>query len=196
MNGLTSFDMSSTATEGWNGGKENGVFPKFYRGEKIDPIASQEAGVTVTKAIDMVVIFQAGEKDNVKEEVNVLHQRRWPQHWAAYQAGVAQMQTGTSLAMLFPANPEAITALNSANVWSVQALAQVPDSAGAVLPFLTTWKKKAQDFLAQAEAGKGFHAAEKRAEAAEFKALELEDLIKAQAAEMAELKASLKKPKE
>lgn len=189
---LTSFDMSSTATEGWNGGKENGVFPRFYRGEKNDPIASQEKGVPITKPVDFVKIFQAGEKDNQIEEVNITHQRRWPKHWAAYQNGVEQMESGTSLALLFPANPEAITALNQANVWSVQALASVPDSAGAVLPFLTTWKKKAQDFLALGEAGKGFHAAEKRAEAAEFKALELEDLIKAQAAELAELKASLK----
>lgn len=172
----TSFDLPSTAREGF-GGRENQVFPKFYRGEKPDPIASRDAGVPINKSVDMVMIFQAGEKDYQREEVNDLHKQRWPNQWASYQQGVEQMQSGTPLAILFPANPEVISELARVNVFSVQALANVPDSSGAVIPYLTTWKKKAAEFLKNAESGKGFHEAEKRAEAAELKAMELEDTI-------------------
>jgi len=187
----TSFDMPATGTQGWSG-KENQVFPRFYRGQLIDHEASKAAGAPVHKSADMVTIYQAGEKDNQIEVVNELHKRRWPQHWAQYQQGVEQMESGTPLAILFPTNPALVADLARYNVHTVQALASVADSAGAVIPFLTTHKKKAAEFLATAEGGKGVQEAHARAEAAELKAMELEDLIKAQAAEMAELKALIK----
>lgn len=160
--------------DGWNG-KETQVFPRFYLGQKM---VSAQDGVPTVKNIEMVEIFQAGEKDTQIEEVNVLHQRRWPRHWDAFKAGQAQIADGTPLELLFPANPQVVADLKSKNIHTIQALAGVPDSAGATVPFLTEWKKKAETFLDGIEKGKGFHALEKKLEDAELKVIEQDDLIK------------------
>lgn len=160
-------------------GSENGVFPIFFKQAKYMPAKSQETGVPTSEPIDMVKIIQAGEKDTVILAVDETHKRRWPQQWAAYQAGQEQMQSGTPLIVLFPANPEIVEECKRINVHTVQALIGVPDSAGAVMPFLTTWKQKAQQFIAGTEKGKGFHELERQLSAAQAENKELADRLAA-----------------
>lgn len=140
------------------GGSESRVFPIFYKGQKYMPAASQDRGTPVVAAVDYVKIMQAGEKDTTIEEVHDGHKRRWPQQWAAYMAGNEQVQSGTPLALLFPGNPEVVDTLRRMHVHTVQALEAMPDSSqGRDVPFLVVWKKKAREFLAVTEKGKGFH---------------------------------------
>lgn len=171
------FNQPSPTQQGFQG-TEAGVFPRFYRAARYMPHLSQEGGIPVTEPADMVEIRQAGEKDTQVEIVNETHKRRWPNHWAAYQQGREQIQSGTPLEMLFPGNPEIVEACKRANVHTIQALIAVPDSAGHVLPFLTDWKKKAGIFLKGTEKGKGFHELEKALAAAEHKNRDLEERLK------------------
>lgn len=175
---FTSFDMPSLdapSTQGW-GGKENQVFARFYRGQKIDGAASQEAGRPIAKSVDMVEIRQLGEKDTMVAEVSEIHRQKYPRAWQAYQAGVEQTADGTPLGVLFPANPEVVETFKGYHVYTVEALLKIPDSTVGI-PFLSDYKKKAQTFLDTAEKGKGMHELEAKLEASELKRLEQEDLI-------------------
>lgn len=176
--------------QGWNGGNETQVFPRFYKWAKPMPAQSQAEGMMISVPVDMVEIRQAGETDYVREEVNANHRNRWPQHWAAYQAGQEQIQTGTPLDQLFLANPEVVADLKRFNVHTIQALAGLPDSAGDKIPFLTDWKKKADIYLKGVEKGKGFHELERQLTAASQTNRELSEKM---AALEAKLEAALTK---
>lgn len=174
--------------DGWQG-KEHQVLPRFYRAAQYKPAISQETGVPTSEPIDMIEIRQAGEKDSVKEIVNELHKRRWPQHWAAYQQGREQIQSGTPLELLFPGNPEVVEELKRSNVHTIQALVGIPDSSLNILPFLTDWKKKAEIFLKGTEKGKGFHELERSLAVAQHENRDLKARLDA-------LEAKLAAPKE
>lgn len=186
---MASFDMHSgldaPPQTGW-GGKENEVFARFFRYQRLDPIASREAGQPIAKGVDMVEIRQYGEKDSFKDLVTEAHKARFPRAWQAYQTGVQAVENGTPLAALFPANPEVVETLNGFHVYTVQALANLPDSVSNI-PFAHDYKRRANQFLDGAEKGKGFHILEKRAEDAEMKVLELSDTVAALQAEVAAL---------
>lgn len=186
---LTSFDMPSgldaPPQTGW-GGKENEVYARFFRSQRLDPIASREAGKPIAKGVDMVEIRQYGEKDSFKDMVTDAHKARFPRAWQAYQAGVQAVENGTPLAALFPANPEVVETLNAFHIYTVQALANLPDSVSNI-PFAHDYKRRANQFLDGAEKGKGFHQLEKRAEDAELQVLELKDSLEALQAQVAAL---------
>lgn len=185
----TSFDMPP---DGW-GGKENEVYARFFRHQRIDPIASREAGQPIAKGVDMIEIRQHGEKDSYKDLVNDAHKARFPRAWQAYQAGVEAVQSGTPLAALFPANPEVIETLNGFHIYTVQALSELPDSVTNI-PFAQDYKRRAKQFLEGAMQGKGFHVLEKRAEDAERTVAELTQTVAALQAEVAALAKKGKSP--
>jgi len=137
-------------------GKENQVMPFFYRAQRYQPVIPGVRDEPTSIGVDMVEIRQAGEKDTQKEEVNDLHKRRWPQQWAAFQAGRAQVADGTPIEHLFPAQPEVAAELKRFNFHTVEALAGAPDSAGAIVPFLTDRKKQAALYLAKNSKAKGY----------------------------------------
>lgn len=192
------FDMSSTATghdgRGW-GGKENQVFARFYRGQKTDFFQSQQQGVPVAKAVDMVEIRQHGERDSTLLEVTEAEKRRFPHAWDQYQRGMEQVQDGTPLPVLFPKNPEIVSTLQANHIWTVQALVAVADSSSASIPFLFDYRKKASEFLEGVEKGRGFHALEAKLEESELKRIEQDDLIKSMADRLKALEAADKTPK-
>jgi len=185
---MSDFDLPSTQGHSGNGfgGRENQVYPRFYKGQKQDTFASSQQGVAVVKNVDMVEIFQAGERDTTKEEVNELHKRRWPRHWEAYQQGTAAIADGTPLELLFPAHPEVVAELKAKHIYTIQSLVGVSDSTTGI-PFLTEHKKKAAAFLDQVEKGKGFHALEKKLEESELARMAQDDLIKSLSERLAEL---------
>jgi hypothetical protein len=177
------FDMSpdqlanNDAT--WVGGKENQVYARFITEMVPDHYQSAQQNKPVYKSVQMVEIRQIGEKDTFKEPVNDLHKRRFPRAWEAFNSGNEQMQNGTPLAVLFPTQPEVVETMKGFYIFTIEALAEVPDSAGAKIPYLTTWKERASKYLESVEKGKGFHALERRAEDAELRAMEMEERIKA-----------------
>jgi len=179
------FDMHSNQTNDW-GGKETQVYARFIREMRPDNAASREQNKPMFKSVDMVEIRQIGEKDTFKEPVNDLHKRRFPAAWKAFEAGQEQMQNGTPLAVLFPTNPEVVENLKTSNIFTIEALAAVPDSSGANIPYLTTWKEKASKYIESVEKGKGYHELERQIEDRDLTIMELEDRIKALEAKSSE----------
>lgn len=170
----TGFDPNSGVVQF---GKENQVYVRFYRGSKRDNFASKENGVPIEKQVDYVEVRQFGEKDSTILEVEDHHKRRWPTHWANYSRGLEQAQDGTPLDVLFPRNPEIVGTLKANHIYTIQALAAIPDSNGAI-PFIQDHKRRAKEFLSGLDGGKRFHQLESQLEASELKVMEQADLIK------------------
>lgn len=140
----------------WKDANSGQVIPEFYRYSKLMPFKSAAEQRPVYEALDYVKIMQAGEPDSTIEVVNEMHKQRWPQQWAQYQAGQAQMVAGIPLAELFPVNPEVIAQLKTVNVFTVEGLVAVPDSAGSNVPFLTEWKNRARAYIERTSKAAGF----------------------------------------
>lgn len=154
---MSEFNMQSAGFMGETSpGKESQVIPLFYKSTKYRPVIPGVRDEPTSEPVDMVEIRQAGEKDFVREEVNDFHKRRWPTQWASYQAGREQAQGGTPIEMLYPGHEEVAAELKRFNVHTVEGLANVADSSGAIIPFLTDRKKQAQAFLAQHQKAAGF----------------------------------------
>ena len=166
-------------------GRENQVYVRFYRGSKRDNYTSQQEGIPIEKQVDYVEVRQFGEKDSTILEVNELHKRRWPQAWASYANGLEAKQDGTPLDVPFPRNPEVVNTLKANNIWTIQALAAVPDSVGAI-PFIGDHKKKAKEFLSGLDGGKRFHALESELEKQQLQNMELVERIQALEASLAQ----------
>lgn len=143
---------------------DNQVLALFYMASKYMPALSEQEGRPVAHQVEMVEIRQIEKlAGTVKLEVDNRHRQRFPVQYAAFKANREQIGAdGTPIETLFPGNPEIVTELKYSNIHTVEQLRAAPDSAGAKLPFLTTWKKKASDYLASVEKGKGFHALDKR----------------------------------
>lgn len=186
--------INGVGTDGW-AGREKQPFAKFFRKHKIDVFASQAAGMPIAKAVDCIEIRQIGEKDSVIREVRPEDKAVFSHAWNAYQQGQEQVASGTPLSALFPANPEVVTELNTRNIWTVQALANVADSVQGI-PFLADYKKRAETYLAQVEKGAGFHVLQSQLETAQLKNMELEDRLKTLEAALASKSTNNTEPKE
>ncbi len=170
----------------WQDANNGQVIPKFYRWSKLMPFQSEQEKRAVYKAMDMVKIMQAGEPDSTIEEVNEIHKQRWPQQWAQYQAGKEQMMGGIPLAELFPVNPEVVAQLGTVNVFTVEGLMAVPDSAQHNVPYLTEWKNRARAYMERTSKAAGFAELEHRLEAEKADKAALLDRLAALEAKMAE----------
>lgn len=157
------------------------VIPHFYRDSKYMEAESKEKGVPVFKPIDRVKIMQAGEQDNTIEDVHDLHRARWPQQWDAYQRGQEQMVSGTPLIELFPGFPEVIMQLKMVNVHTIEGLIACPDSTAtnSTVPFLSEWKKRANEWQARVQKSAGAHELEKALEGERAARKALEDRLAA-----------------
>ncbi len=166
-----------------DGAQTGGVVVHFFRGTKYDPIKTGEEGYPVSRGIDYMRVGIAGEKDNAIFEIDPKSliavgsssplpvNRRYPELWRAYKDGREQSMSGTSLEVLFPGSPEVVANLKANNIYTVQQLAEYPDSSE--FKFGLTLKQKAQQFLDGLK-GNRFHelerqAAQDRAELEEMK---------------------------
>ncbi len=167
-------NMGPTANQAvWKDANNGQVIAEFYRDSAYMPYQSDQEKRPVFRPRDMVKISQAGEPDNLKEEVNEIHKQRFPQQWSQYQAGQAQMVSGVPLIELFPGNPEVIAQLKTVNVHTVEGLIAVADSAAHNVPFLVEWKNRARAYIERTTNASSLYDLEKRldAEKAEKQAL-------------------------
>jgi hypothetical protein len=71
---------------------------RFFMKPRIDPAASNAANRPIFKDVPFIEIMIPGDKNNiVTAEVWDQHIRRFPQHWAQFQAGVKDQVVGTPL---------------------------------------------------------------------------------------------------
>lgn len=134
------------------------VIATFYKDAKYMPFQSEAEGRPVFKPMDMVLIQQVGEVDSLKEEVHEGHRMRWPAQWASYERNQEQIIAGTPLIELFPGLPEVVAQLKTVNVHTIEGLIKVPDSSATQtkVPFLSEWKKKANQWAERMQKANGF----------------------------------------
>jgi hypothetical protein len=83
---------------GMGPGHDDKLHVHFYMKPRIDLKASSEQNRPIYKDVAFVTVMIPGDKNNiVTAEVWDLHRRRWPQHWAQFQAGVKDQVVGTPL---------------------------------------------------------------------------------------------------
>lgn len=107
-----------------------GVTPKFEWRTKEDKLRSKQEGKPVFKEVAYVVISIAGDNKNiVSRKATDQDKNRWPEHWRAFEEDTELQIEGTPLKELevLDKNPSRITELNALKIYTVEALAQLPD---------------------------------------------------------------------
>lgn len=165
------------------------VMAEFYTRSVVDGAASRDAGRPIHRDITNVKITQPGEGrlsvyDQPATDEDVA---RFPRQWQQYKAGQAQEVVGSPLTLLFPDNPAIVANLKFMSVFTVEQLAELPDTALQNVGMgARAWQEKAKAYLAKAEGGQGFHALAAKVEAMELKEREKDDRIAALEAALAE----------
>jgi len=156
-------------------GSDQSLLVKFYRHAELSQHKSKAEGRPIYDDVEMVSVIQPGEKEEVKVAANEFHRRRFPKQYEAFKNGLEQAQTGTPLDLLFPAEPSTILALKSANVFTVEQLANISDTAMNGIPMGRTLCDRAKKYLQTASGGQGFH----QMEAMQKKIQELQEQLAA-----------------
>lgn len=138
--------------------KDDQLLVKFFKHAELSHYKSKEKGLPVYDDVDMISVIQPGEKEEVKIVADPFHKRRFPKQWESYQRGIEQQQSGTPLEHLFPSEPGTILTLKSFNVFTVQQLALLTDSAMTNIPMGRTLSDKAKAYISSASGGQNFHA--------------------------------------
>lgn len=104
-----------------------GVFPRFYldKVQTLDP-----SGRTIWVDRERVEILIAGDvKSRAVHNVTDAIRAQYPQHYAAFKAGLELSHQGTPLEVWGRLSPAIVENLRRLNVHTVEALAEIPDSA-------------------------------------------------------------------
>lgn len=133
---------------------------KFSIHSELSQHKSKLAGAPVYDDIEIVTIMNPGEKEPIIVQADEFHKRRFPKQYEAFKKGIENQHAGTPLSLLFPSSPSAVKQLNAFNIFSVQQLAAITDSAVANIPMGQSLKDRAKQYLASAGAGQSFHAME------------------------------------
>ncbi len=139
-------------------GRDEQLLVKFYTHAELSQYKSVKDGVPIHDDVVMIEVVQPGEKDPVRVLADEFHKRRFPKQWEAFKAGQDQLESGTPLNLLFPGAPSTILQLKQFNVFTVQQLAGLSDSAMNNIPMGRSLADKAKAYLASASSGKNFHA--------------------------------------
>jgi hypothetical protein len=139
-------------------GRDDQLLVKFYTHAELSQFKSMKEGAPIHDDVVMIEVIQPGEKEPVRVLADDFHKRRFPKQWEAFKAGQEQLESGTPLNLLFPGAPSTILQLKQFNVFTVQQLAGLSDSAMSNIPMGRTLADKARAYLASATSGKNFHA--------------------------------------
>ena len=110
----------------------------------------------------IVEVINPGERDPVRGVKTREHEFRFARQWEAFTKGQSQeAQAGTPLDHLFPNEPGTVLTLKASNIFTVQQLANLHDTAINNLQFGRTLVDRAKAYLGTAEHGAEFHQMEK-----------------------------------
>lgn len=118
-------------------GDDRGLIVQFIQEAVKDEEESRKAGRPIYRDVDMVSIKFPGDKTRsvyrrVKTQDTPTQPSditRWPRQWAAYKASQVQAIEGTPLEQYPPLTKGEVLNLKSMNIFTVEQLASVPDSA-------------------------------------------------------------------
>lgn len=143
-------------------GKDEGLLVKFFKHPVLSRFESTERGVPIYTDVIMIEVINPGEKDPVRVVKTREHEFRFARQWEAFNKGQSQeAQSGTPLDHLFPNEPGTVLSLRAVNVFSVQQLANLHDTAINNIPMGRTLVDRAKAYLGTAEGGAQFHQMEK-----------------------------------
>ncbi len=115
-------------------GNDAQLMVKFFIHPELSVYQSKERGVPVYNDVEMIEVFQPGEKESVKQLVTDFHRMRFPKQYENFKNGIEQSGSGTPLDLLFPSEPSTVLTLKAINVFSVQQLAALNDTGIQALP--------------------------------------------------------------
>ena len=139
-------------------GNDAQLLVKFFIHPELSVYQSKEKGVPVYNDVEMIEVFQPGEKESVKQLVTDFHRYRFPKQYENFKKGVEQVGSGTPLDLLFPSEPGIILTLKSFNIFSIQQLAALNDHAITSLPMGgRQLVERAKVYLQTAQTGANLH---------------------------------------
>lgn len=139
-------------------GSDAQLLVKFFIHPELSVYQSKEKGVPVYNDVEMIEVFQPGEKESVKQLVTDFHRHRFQKQYENFKKGVEQVGSGTPLDLLFPSEPGMILTLKSFNIFSIQQLAALNDHAITSLPMGgRQLVERAKVYLSTAQTGADLH---------------------------------------
>jgi hypothetical protein len=130
----------------------SGITPVFFLEPVTNPRKSAEAGRPICDDEERVRLFVAGDPYNqVVHPVNQAMRERFPDAYRAFKEKREMHIEGTPIrqwALLTPAN---IAEFEAIKIFSVEGLAQIPDSSLQRVMGLREWREKAKAWLATAK---------------------------------------------
>lgn len=132
---------------------EDNVIPHFHMKAVYLKNKSEQAGRPIYEDREYVQILIPGNKTEMPDiPVNDQHKERWPDQYKRFKSKQEQVNEGTPLEEWPQMTPARVSALKDSNIFTVEQLANVPDSqAKSVGPDFQTLKKKAQGYLDSAD---------------------------------------------
>lgn len=131
----------------------DGVIPLFYKMPIFDKGASEESGEAVYRDVDYVEIVVPGQRDKWIGPVNEKHIERFAEQYESYKRGDVHAEQGTPITHWQGIPPQRAQELRALRVYTVEILAELPDSAAQRLgQDFNALRKMAQKFVAQAGA--------------------------------------------
>lgn len=115
-------------------GNDAQLMVRFFIHPELSVYQSKERGVPVYNDVEMIEVFQPGEKESVKQLVTDFHRMRFPKQYENFKNGKEQQGSGTPLDLLFPSEPSIVLTLKAVNIFSIQQLAALNDHAIGALP--------------------------------------------------------------
>lgn len=152
-------DMSGSRIHPQSGvvqAKDNS-FAWFETTSKHMPAKSEAAGVAIYEDVVVVKVQQPGDMNAVTREYRAGDERRWPDQWAAFQAGRAPKMDGTPLAILFPGSPAQVKNLESVGIHTIEQFASVTDGNLTNIPMGLDLRSKAKAFIEARDGAGGFN---------------------------------------
>lgn len=118
-------------------GSDAGLFVEFRMEHIHQEAESLAEGKAVYAQVPFVRIYVPGDKTKVVDRAVRMQPFgdapadpvRFAAQWAAFKAGAVAEQSGTPLAQWATVTAQQVRDLNSVNVWTVEQLAMVPDTA-------------------------------------------------------------------
>lgn len=160
------------------------VIPHFHMKAVYLKNKSEKAGRPIYEDREYVQILIPGNKTEMPViPVNEQHKERWPDQYRRFKDKQEQVNEGTPLEQWPQMTPARVSALKDCHIFTVEQLANVPDSqAKSVGPDFQTLKKKAKAYLDSADGSVAHEQVE-----------QLEERIKVLEAENEELRKNQKK---
>lgn len=175
---------------------EDTAFPRFYRDKAENAFRSNQEGRPVFDEVEMVEIIIPGQPQSIAtRRVKQEHRDRWPQHYAAFKAGLEPAQDGSPLEEWPPLSPAQVANLKALQIHTVEQLAGASDTALEKIGMgARALRDKAAAWLSNAAGGQALSEALARAERAEAQITTLEGNYNDLAARVERLTAAQDQP--